>query len=67
VAAQQVTVVAQVNGKVRDQMEVDAGLDQAELERLARELPRISALLEGKQVRRVIVVPDRLVNFVVAP
>jgi leucyl-tRNA synthetase len=57
--------VAQVNGKVRDQMEVDAGLDQAELERLARELPRISALLEGKHVRRVIVVPDRLVNFVV--
>jgi leucyl-tRNA synthetase len=46
-------------------MEVDAGLDQAELERLARELPRISALLEGKHVRRVIVVPDRLVNFVV--
>jgi len=65
-AAQQVTVVVQVNGKVRDHMEVDAGLDSAELERRARELPRIAALLEGREVRRVIVVPDRLVNFVVA-
>ncbi|HEX6491927.1 MAG TPA: class I tRNA ligase family protein, partial [Candidatus Dormibacteraeota bacterium] len=66
VAAQKVTVVVQVNGKVRDHVEVDAGLDKAELERQARELPKIAALLEGKQVRKVIVVPDRLVNFVAA-
>jgi leucyl-tRNA synthetase len=66
VAAQQVTVVVQVNGKVRDQMQVDAGLDAAELERRARELPRIASLLEGRQVRKVIPVPDRLVNFVVS-
>jgi leucyl-tRNA synthetase len=65
-AAQQVTVVAQVNGRVRDQMQVEAGLDPAELERRARALPRIAALLEGREVRRVVAVPDRLVNFVVA-
>jgi len=66
VAAQQVTVVVQVNGKPRDQMQVDAGLDRAELERRARELPKIAALLEGKEVRKVVVVPDRIVNFVVS-
>jgi leucyl-tRNA synthetase len=66
VAAQQVTVVVQVNGRVRDQMQVDAGLDAAELERRARELPRIASLLEGRQVRKVVPVPDRLVNFVVS-
>ncbi|HVS43955.1 MAG TPA: leucine--tRNA ligase [Candidatus Dormibacteraeota bacterium] len=66
VAAQKVTIVVQVNGKVRDNMEVDAGLDKAELERLARELPKIVAQLEGRQVRKVVVVPDKLVNFVVA-
>jgi leucyl-tRNA synthetase len=66
VAAQKVTIVVQVNGKVRDHMEVDAGLDRAELERRARELPKIVAQLEGGQVRKVVVVPDKLVNFVVA-
>jgi leucyl-tRNA synthetase len=66
VAARQVTVVVQVNGKVRDQMQVDAGLDPAELERRARELPRIASLLDGRQVRKVVPVPDRLVNFVVS-
>ncbi len=55
-----------MNGRRRDEMEVDAGLDAAELERRARELPRIAELLEGREVRRVIVVPDKLVNFVVA-
>jgi leucyl-tRNA synthetase len=35
-AEQQVTVVVQVNGRVRDQMQVEAGLDRAELERRAR-------------------------------
>jgi leucyl-tRNA synthetase len=64
---QLVTVVVQVGGKRRDEMQVDAGLERAELERRARELPRIAALLEGKQERKVIVVPDRLVNFVVTP
>ncbi|MEA2616956.1 MAG: leucyl-tRNA synthetase [Chloroflexota bacterium] len=66
VAAREVTVVVQVNGRVRDQMQVDAGLDAAELERRARELPRIASLLEGRQVRKVVPVPDRLVNFVVS-
>ncbi len=60
-----VTVVAQVNGKVRDRMEVSAGLPRAELERRALALKRVRQYTDGKQVVKVVVVPDKLVNVVV--
>jgi sugar phosphate isomerase/epimerase len=60
-----VTVVVQINGKVRDRLEVPAGLDEAELAAPARSLPKVQAALDGKTIRREIVVPDRLVNLVV--
>ena len=42
-----------------------AGADEAEHERIARADPKIAELLEGKTIRKVIVVPGRPVNFVV--
>ncbi len=59
------TIVIQVNGKLRDQMLVptDISTDKAELEK--RALERIDARLEGKVVRKVVVVPGKLVNIVV--
>ena len=60
-----VTVVVQVNGKVRAQVAVPADADAAALEAAARADERIVGQLEGKTVRRVIAVPGRLVNFVV--
>jgi leucyl-tRNA synthetase len=60
-----VEVVLQVNGKVRDRMEVPSDAQREELERLARARPRIHALVDGKDVVKVVVVPGRLVNFVV--
>ena len=60
-----VTVVLQVNGKVRDRMEVPVDISEEELKRLALERPRIRQFTEGKEVRRIIVVPRRLVNIVV--
>jgi leucyl-tRNA synthetase len=60
-----VTVAVQVNGKARATLTVPAGTAGDELERQARELPRIPELLDGKTIRRTIVVPDRIVNFVV--
>ena len=59
-----VTVVVQINGKVRDRLEVPAGLDEADLVARARSLPKVQAALDGKAIRREIVVPDRLVNLV---
>jgi len=58
------TIVVQVNGKVRDKISVDAGAGERELERLALESPKVQAALQGRPVRKVIVVPGRLVNVV---
>jgi leucyl-tRNA synthetase len=60
-----IVLVCQVNGKVRDRVEVQAGLPDEELVRLARSSERVQAHLNGGEPRKVIVVPDKLVNFVV--
>jgi leucyl-tRNA synthetase len=64
-AAQEVTVAVQVNGKKRAELRVAAGTSASELERNALALPRIADMLGGAQPRKVIVVPDRIVNVVV--
>jgi leucyl-tRNA synthetase len=58
-------LVVQVNGRVRDRAEVPVGLTEDELIERAKELPRVRAHLDGKEVRKAIVVPGRLVNLVV--
>jgi leucyl-tRNA synthetase len=58
------TMVVQVNGKVRDRIEVDAGVDEAEMERLALASPKVQAALEGAEPRKVIARPPKLVNIV---
>jgi leucyl-tRNA synthetase len=58
-------LVCQVNGKVRDRVEAPSGASREELEALAREQPNVRAHLEGKEIVRVVVVPGKLVNFVV--
>jgi leucyl-tRNA synthetase len=58
-------IVLQVNGKVRGRMAVPFGTAREELERLALADPKAQASLDGKQVVKVIVVPDKLVNIVV--
>jgi leucyl-tRNA synthetase len=60
-----VTIVVQVNGKLRDRFDVAAGMPDAEVLALARALPRVTAAVDGKRVVREVVVPGRLVNLVV--
>ena len=55
----------QVNGKLRDRVQAPASATREELEALARERPNVVAHIDGKQVMKVIVVPAKLVNFVV--
>ncbi len=55
----------QVNGKLRGRLSVPFGTTGAELERLALDDPKVKAMATGKQVVKVIVVPDKLVNVVV--
>ncbi|MGA2140717.1 MAG: leucine--tRNA ligase [Verrucomicrobiia bacterium] len=58
-----VTVILQVNGKLRDRVEVPAQISPAELEKLALANDRVKEHLAGKQVKKVIVVPGKLVNI----
>jgi len=58
-------VVLQVNGKVRGRLSVPFGIPQAEIEKLALADPKVQPFIAGKQVVKIIVVPDKLVNIVV--
>ena len=57
-------LVIQVNGRVRDRMEVAADLPEEELVARAKASPRVQAHLDGAEVRQTIVVPGKLVNIV---
>ena len=60
-----ITLVVQVNGKVKDKIEVDAESTKEELEKAANESEKVKQAVEGKTVVKTIVVPGRLVNIVV--
>jgi len=61
----EVTVAVQVKGKLRDTLTVAKGTANDDLERLALASDKVQRALDGAQVKKVIVVPDRLVNLVV--
>ena len=59
------TLIVQVNGKRRDQIEVDTGASEAELLELARASDGVRRHLDGGEVVKEVVVPGKLVNLVV--
>jgi leucyl-tRNA synthetase len=63
--ADEITLVVQINGKVRDKLTAAADSDSASLQELALTSPRIKELLAGQPPKKVIVVPGKLVNIVV--
>lgn len=62
---EQITIAVQINGKLRSTIEMAPGTDKATTEAAALANPAVATALSGKTVRRVIVVPDRVVNVVV--
>ena len=60
----EVTYAVQVNGKLRDTLSIAKGLPRGDIEAAVMQLPRVVSQLAGATVRKVIVVPDRLVNIV---
>ena len=60
-----ITVVVMLNGKKRAEFEVEKGASKDQLEKLARECPKVFTAIEGKTIKRTIVVPGKLVNFVI--
>ena len=63
--ASSITLVVQINGKVKDKIEVDEGLSQDEMKEVALNSDRIKELTSGHEVVKVIVVPKKLVNIVI--
>jgi len=64
-ASDTVTLIVQVNGKLRDRIKARSQAPREELVRLARESEKVRRHLDGKEVVKEVVVPDRLVNLVV--
>ena len=60
----EVTMVVQVNGKVRGKFQAPNNAPQDEVEKIALELENVGKFIEGKTVRKVIVIPNKLVNIV---
>ncbi|HBT47145.1 MAG TPA: leucine--tRNA ligase [Peptococcaceae bacterium] len=60
---EEVTIVVQINGKVRDRLQVPAGLREEDLKEAVLSRDKIASLLSGQQVLKVVVVPDKLVNI----
>ena len=63
-AEQKVTIAVQVNGKVRGKFEIEKDADKETVEKTAFELDSVKPHVEGKTVRKVIVVPNKIVNIV---
>ena len=61
----EITLIVQVNGKLRDRIQVSPAISEADAKAAALSSPTVQAFLEGKQPQKVIYVPGRLVNIVV--
>lgn len=62
---EEIEIVLQINGKVRDKLTIPAGTDRAEMEKIAMGQERVKSLTAGKKIVKVICVPKKLVNIVV--
>jgi leucyl-tRNA synthetase len=60
-----VEIVIQVNGKLKDKLNITNNLDKSTFEKVAMEDPKVMAILEGKEIIKVVVVPNKLINIVV--
>ncbi len=59
------TLVVQVNGKLRDRLSVEQGLSEEEVRLRALNSPKIKNYVTGKEIKKIVVVPEKLVNIVV--
>jgi leucyl-tRNA synthetase len=61
-----ITIAIQVMGKTRGTVEAEAGVTQAAVEKLAREISTVANQLSGKEIKKIIFVKDKILNFVVS-
>ena len=60
-----IEIVVQINGKVREKLEIPSGLDRDAMLEYCKDLPQVKALTEGKNVVKTVAVPGKLLNIVV--
>lgn len=60
-----VELVVQINGKLRGSLQVAMDTDQEEIKKIALELPNVQRMIDNKEVRKIIVVPNKLINIVI--
>jgi leucyl-tRNA synthetase len=65
IAEEEITLVVQVNGKLRDRVTVPAGISEEAAKEQALASEKVRPHVEGKQIRKAVYVPGRLVNLVV--
>ena len=65
IVEEEIEIVIQVNGKVREHVKIPVGLSKNDLEKLAPTLPRVQELMANKKVVKIIAVPNKLINLVV--
>jgi leucyl-tRNA synthetase len=65
-AVDEIELPVQVNGKLRGHVTVPADADEDAVQQAALQVERVAAALHGAEVRRVVVVPGRMINFVIA-
>ena len=63
--AEKITLVVQINSRIRAREEIDADLPESEVERIALANPRIQELLAGQTPRKIVVIKNKLVNIIV--
>ncbi len=65
IEGEKVLLIVQVNGKVRDKIEVSAGLSQKDAEKLALKSEKIKNILGDKKPAKIVFIPNKLINFVI--
>ncbi|MDI6882946.1 MAG: leucine--tRNA ligase [Patescibacteria group bacterium] len=62
---EKITLVVQVNGKVRDKIEIESGLSEGEAKKIALARTKIKKWIDAKKVKKTIFIKDKLINFVI--
>ena len=62
---EKILLIVQINGKVRDKITANAGLSQKEAEKIVLKSDKIKQLLEDKEIKKIVFVPNKLVNIVI--
>jgi len=62
---EKITLVIQVNGKVRDKIEVEADISQKQAKKLTLKREKVKRWIEGKEIKKIVFVPGKLINIVI--